>query len=238
MTPSQKKLLSTYFPEMAGSIESEDTNALLRRLIAQPKLPPEIIAKIKAVKGEKGDKGDAFVGSEGPKGEKGDPGKDGLRGEKGEKGDRGLTGDRGPAGKDGKDGKDAVLDTKKLDKMLEEFTSGMKKVDGRIKLIDQRWGAHGGGLSKVYTDGTLTGIGTASSPLSVVSSTSSSTFQLPLSGAVDGSNLTYVWTTAPQAISVDGIIIQATQQDGTVNWTGTLTTILSVAPNSSVFAVA
>jgi len=47
-----------------------------------------------------------------------------------------------------------------------DLLSGMAKVDGRFKLIDQRW--HGGGLSQVYHDTTLTGTGSPSSPLSVI----------------------------------------------------------------------
>lgn len=68
---------------------------------------------------------------------------------------------------------------------------------------------------------------------------SSSGFQQPTSGDVDGSNATYTWTTAPSVISVDqGRVMQKVSSDGTVNWTGTTTTILAVAPNSDIFAIA
>ena len=69
-------------------------------------------------------------------------------------------------------------------------------------------------------------------------------FQLPIAPntTVDGTNLTFTWAVAPQAISVDGIIIQATQQDGGVNWTvpigNPLQTDLTNAPNFSIFGVA
>ena len=63
-------------------------------------------------------------------------------------------------------------------------------------------------------------------------------FQSPLTGSVDGSNQTFTWTTAPNAICIDGLVYQQTQQDGTVIWTGTTSTVLSIAPNFSVFAVA
>ena len=64
-------------------------------------------------------------------------------------------------------------------------------------------------------------------------------FQIPVSGAVNGTNQTYVWTTAPNVISVDnGRIMQKVSSDGTVNWTGTTTTVLTIAPNWDIFAIA
>ncbi len=44
-------------------------------------------------------------------------------------------------------------------KEVEQISSGMKVIDGRIKLIDQRWGAHGGGgkSMKLETNGTPNG---------------------------------------------------------------------------------
>ena len=65
---------------------------------------------------------------------------------------------------------------------------------------------------------------------------SSSGFQLPLSGSVDGTNQTFTWATAPNAITVDGVSLQKTEQGGTHNWTGTTTTVLLLAPNQSIFA--
>ncbi len=70
-------------------------------------------------------------------------------------------------------------------KDLDKITSGMKEVDGRIKLIDQRW--HGAGLSKVTTDNTLTGLGTPASPLHAIPSTISTGGTI--SGGTDNSVL-------------------------------------------------
>lgn len=67
---------------------------------------------------------------------------------------------------------------------------------------------------------------------------SASGYQTPTSGTVNGSNLTFTWTTAPKAIAVDGMVINATSSDGTVNWTGTTTTVLTVAPNNNIFGIA
>lgn len=62
-------------------------------------------------------------------------------------------------------------------------------------------------------------------------------YQAPTSGTVDGSNQTFVFATAPTLLSVDGVPKQKTQSDGTVNWTGTTTVVLTVAPNYDIFAI-
>jgi hypothetical protein len=71
-----------------------------------------------------------------------------------------------------------------------------------------------------------------------ISTSSGAGYQAPLTGAVDGSNATFTWATAPNALSVDGKIIRKTASDTTVNWTGTTTTILTIAPNFDIFGVA
>lgn len=66
-------------------------------------------------------------------------------------------------------------------------------------------------------------------------------FQAPLTGVIDGVNRTFIWTTAPNVIVVDqGRTMQKTNSapDSTVNWTGTTTTILAVAPTFDIFAIA
>lgn len=64
-------------------------------------------------------------------------------------------------------------------------------------------------------------------------------YQQPTSGSVNGTNTIFVFATAPSAISVDnGRIIQKVSSDGTVNWTGTTTITLTIAPNNDIFAVA
>ena len=90
-----------------------------------------------------------------------------------------------PKPKDGKDGTEIEPETivEKLNSLNESINvsvikgaitkedvkntvlDGMKEVDGRIKLIDQRW--RGAGLSKVSHDTTLIGDGTPSNPLEV-----------------------------------------------------------------------
>lgn len=65
----------------------------------------------------------------------------------------------------------------------------------------------------------------------------SSGYQVP-TGTVDGSNKVYVYSTAPNAVVVDGVTLRKTASDGTNNWTGTTTITLLVAPTFDTFSVA
>lgn len=178
-----RKILSQFFPEIADKLAQQDFNDSLHTTVKQVKSQEnklqqsveEVLTKAKnrklnieingtkisSLKGEKGDKGDR-----GEKGDKGDSitgpqGKQGIQGVKGERGEMGIQGLPGKNGKDGKSGKDAKQVP--LQDILKEFSKILPPEKGKI---DQRW--HGGGLSRVSTDTTLTGLGTLSSPLSVV----------------------------------------------------------------------
>lgn len=71
------------------------------------------------------------------------------------------------------------------------------------------------------------------------SSGGGSGFQAISSGSVNGSNTVFTWATAPNAIVVDnGRIMQKVSSDGTINWTGTTTTTLAIAPTFDIFGVA
>lgn len=59
-------------------------------------------------------------------------------------------------------------------------------------------------------------------------------YQQPLTGALN--QATFTWKTAPNVIVVDGVPKQKVQTDGTVNWTGTTTTVLSVWPTFDIFS--
>lgn len=73
--------------------------------------------------------------------------------------------------------------------------------------------------------------------ITVTSTGSSSGYQQP-TGLVNGSNQVFTWTTAPNVIVVDqGRSMQKISSDGTVNWTGTTTTTLAIAPNFDIFAI-
>lgn len=73
--------------------------------------------------------------------------------------------------------------------------------------------------------------------VTTTSSGGSSGFQLP-TGTVDGSNLDFEFATAPNAICVDGSVLQKVDQIGTEHWSGTTSVTMKVAPNYSIFAVA
>ena len=218
MNLKQKQLISTYFPEIAGAIQDNSNPAINALVIA-------LIGKIESVKGEKGDKGDMPVkgkdywtdaeinevikyvlkyatpvkGKDYVDGIDGKPGRDG-KSIVGEKGDKGEKGDIGPAGKDAENiDLDEVITplNKKID-------NGMARIDGRIKLIDQRW--HGGGITKVSTDTTLTGLGTPTSPLSVVGSGSVVAWKTPPESPDPnvGTSIFTVGTSAPTDVIADG----------------------------------
>ncbi len=71
-----------------------------------------------------------------------------------------------------------------------------------------------------------------------VSTSAGAGYQQPTSGAIDGSNTVFAFATAPNAIVVDGVSLQKVAADTTVNWTGTTTITLSVAPNFDIYGVA
>lgn len=57
-------------------------------------------------------------------------------------------------------------------------------------------------------------------------------------GTVNGSNTSFTFATAPNVIQVDGVQMQKTSSDGTVNWTGTTSVTLTVAPSWDIFSPA
>lgn len=74
--------------------------------------------------------------------------------------------------------------------------------------------------------------------ITVDSSSTGGGYQQP-TGTVNGTNQVFVFSIAPSVISVDqGRVMQQTSSDGTVNWTGTTTVTLAIAPNFDVFGLA
>jgi hypothetical protein len=85
--------------------------------------------------------------------------------------------------------------------------------------------------------------GTSSQFLKADGSVDSSTYLTSVSltlptGSVDGINQVFVFATAPNAIAVDGQLLQKVDQSGNIYWTGTTTVTLTFAPNQSVFGIA
>lgn len=69
------------------------------------------------------------------------------------------------------------------------------------------------------------------------SSVVSAGYQQPTSGVLNQASFT--WTVAPSVIVVDqGRMMQKVSTDGTINWTGTTTTILTVWPTSDIYSIA
>lgn len=60
---------------------------------------------------------------------------------------------------------------------------------------------------------------------------------LAATGLVNGTNAIYTFDSAPSQVIVDGVPKQKTQSDGTVNWTGTTTITLAVAPNFDIYGI-
>lgn len=248
LTTDQKNKLIKFYPELRAYFELDEVKKTIKTVND-------------AVKGDKGEQGErGLQGVRGIQGEKGNCGESGKNGLDGKKGNAGIDGIDGINGKDGSpDTAEAIalklnklteavdvsviknaVSKSELDRHSKNVENDMIRMDGRIKSSDQRW--HGAGLSKVSTDSTLTGSGTPSSPLSVVSGGSSG-WQNPISGIVNGVNTTFVWAKAPNVIAVDyGNIIEKVDYNGlgtgSTNWTGTTTTILSVAPNQNIYAIA
>ncbi len=108
------------------------------------------------------------------------------------------------SGKDGVNGRDGSPDSPaqiadklntldgaieaKVIKGLPDYSADIQKVNKRIDTSDLRW--HGGGLSTVSHDSTLTGSGTPSSPLSVVSVGPTTYSETPV-GLINSSNTVY-----------------------------------------------
>jgi PII-like signaling protein len=244
MTPSQKKLISTYFPELGYQ---EDRNIPNELLIA-------LVNKIQTLKGE-----DGYTPVKGK-----DYWTDEELNQIIDSILKQATPIKGVHYDDGIDGENYILTTKDIKKIAnsipvpivekviektevikevlpkldvsmvkgalsekdletreKKVLDGMALIDGRIKLIDQRWGSHGGGLKSVSTDSTLTGLGTPASPLSVLS-TGSGLNKLTFTGAVDGSNQTFNASgTVVLAILDGGRTLQKVSSTGVTNWSGT-----------------
>ncbi len=122
---------------------------------------------------------------------------------------------------------DVVKEIKKKKLIDRQDIKGMP-----LNMNDQRW--HGGGISTVSHDSTLTGNGTPSNPLSVVATPSFTI--ITATGAVNGINQSFVFATTPSVIVVDqGRVMRQISSDGNINWTGTTNVTLQIAPTSDIY---
>lgn len=218
---SRQKLLKKLFPE-------DPILALLEDKITPPENGKDGQTPIKWVDYFDGEKGE-----QGPPGIPGKDGKDGVDGKDskipGPQGPVGPMGPQGPKGEKGNNGKNPnigeVIEKIKNEKLLE-----LKDIRGaRLDMNDMRW--HGGGLSEVSHDATLTGNGTPASPLSVVGSPGF-TF-LPATGLVNSNNTEFTFTEEPSFIVSDGAWYREN-----IGWTwdsGTLTATMVIPPNYDIY---
>lgn len=221
-------------PEITALLEQRQQNKIKKEAEASDvnTMFKDVLDILK--KGEKGEPGESIVGPMGPQGIPG-VGKDGKDGKsivgptgpKGEKGDRGES-VVGPAGVDGVSPSIAQIieGIKNLtDKEAESFGKAMgAKMDISYIRNSQSFLYNG---KKYKFEELMHGGGSASG----------SGYQVP-TGTVNGINNIFTFTTAPNAISVDGISFNQISSDGTVNWTGSKIITLTVAPNFSIFGIA
>lgn len=125
-----------------------------------------------------------------------------------------------------------------LDEMIQKIKSeqllGLRDIKGMpINMNDMRW--HGGGISSVTHDATLTGSGTASSPLSVVGS---GLAIITVTGTVNDSNTSFTSATQPTVLVINGGVYQRTGGIITWTWVATVITLSSaVGTGGSIFGL-
>lgn len=260
ITNKQKAILSTYYPELIGLVEKQSNPVTDALVIA-------LISKIEFVKGEKGDAGYSPVKGQDYFTEEeisllinlilkeATPIK-GVHYIDGEKGDSYVL-----TSKDKKEIANSIevpivekiiervevikeikqeIDFDEVIKPLEKkLLDGMAKFDGRIKLIDQRW--HGGGISKVSHDTTLSGDGTPSNPLHAIGTGG---FSTDIPSETPNSIITvFTFPTVsvqPSFVVVDYAMKPATAKNGYVNWTwnGLLKQVtLSTPAQEDIFSI-
>lgn len=224
-------------------------------------------AGLKGDKGEPGKRGfEGPEGEKGDKGDKGERGLMGPKGDDGKNGKDGLDGVNGKDAKNvliDVSGKEVVekINKSRGEKIKKSRVEGLEDIENKSASTDRRlqnWISLGGNRQTIiqsngttistgattlnFTNATIAvPTGNDGSTVNVTTSGSGggSGFQQKTSGTVDGSNTVFVFATAPKAISVDqGRVMQATSTDGTVNWTGTTTVTLKIAPTFDIFGVA
>ena len=144
------------------------------------------------------------------------------------------------------------LDTKELKKTNEDLEDLKRFVFERVQYWrgggspNQRITVGGTVMSNRYADFNLVG-GTGVSISAAddntdknvdITFTAGGLSPMVPTGDVDGSNTIFTFTTAPSIIVVDqGRAMQKTSSDSTVNWTGTTTITLAIAPNFDIYGI-
>lgn len=125
-----------------------------------------------------------------------------------------------------------AISKKDFESTTKKIEDGMARVDGRIKLIDQRW--HGGGLSRVSHDSTLSGSGTAADPLKVISG--GGLTEIVVSGTINDVNVTFTSVTQPNYLVINGSWFKPSGGSTTWTWiTGTITLSTPVGTGGAIW---
>lgn len=241
-----------YIEELEGKLE-EATQELKEILdvrsseltSSQKQSLQNVIDRIDALQLEKGEPGESIVGPQGPKGDKGDT----VIVEKVIEIQKTEVIHEQPivteiikevaVHETADELKEKIELEAAIENIRQEF---QKKIDALLK--GKTSGATRG--FQLYTTGTKRGMLNA---LNIIGATYSKTngldtltigsgfAKLDATGTVNGTNTSFTFTSAPSIVVVDqGRQMQKVSSDGTVNWTGTTTITLSIAPNFDIYA--
>lgn len=210
---------------------------------------PQIVLQVveekkQELKGKDGIQGEqGLSGKDGINGIDGVNGKDGIDGKNGVDGIDGRDGVDGIKGKDGKDGDISAIKGQTLINIINalaiksEFQIDAKHLKNLPTTRGKKGSLHGSGITGLTAGSniTLTADGRGGY---TVASTVSGFSKLAATGTVDGVNTSFTFTSAPSIIVVDqGRQMQKTSSDGTVNWSGTTTCVLTVAPTFDIYGL-
>lgn len=259
-TPDESK--SLFLLDTINEVDDKvDANkAETDTVIQQVKERVSNISKQEGPKGDRGEKGDQ--GEAGPQGVAGEMGPRGDRGERGVPGERGKDGTPGQNANPqtiidaikpqiitqignelpilGEKVRDSLELLQGDERLSESAIKGLTEHLIAIEAILNTKTARGEGGSRVTQIKAGTGISITSSMLNgrgvvTITSTATGFAVLDATGTVNGSNTSFTFTSAPKVLVVDGRVLQKVGSDGNVNWTGTTSVTLQVAPNFDIF---
>lgn len=157
----------------------------------------------------------------------------------------------------GKFDEDIVDKLNKSSKKL-DFTkiAGFEALQSKVIELDfnsRSRGSGGGSTIRILNNGTPVGDtiselnftnattshtgGTTGRRVNVSVSASNGLSKLTATGTVNGSNTAFTFSTEPSILFVDGVPKQKVSTDSTVNWTGTTSVTLTVAPTFDIFGL-
>lgn len=205
----------------------------------------KLLANIEKIKGDTGPIGP--IGPEGKKGETGPMGPMGPVGRPGLPGKDGRDGLNGKDGQNGRDGRDGLngqsYDPAEFNALADKINK-IPKEEFLQEFVKEEVGhslARNIDIMGMPNFRKLAmGLQAQIDDVRALRSTSSGSLSVltPTSGTVNGINTSFSYATAPTLMIVDGgRTMQKTSSDGTVNWTGTTSVSLSVAPNFDLIAM-